>query len=187
MSNLPDSTEVLLIGGGIIGCSIAYHLTKLGIKDVVLLEQNQLTAGTTWHAAGLVGQLRATANLTHLARYTTELFAGLEDETGQATGYRRTGSLSLALNTERLEELNRQASTARAFGIEVEQISGADVASHWPDVNVEDIFGAVYLPGDGQTNPVDTTQALAAGARIGGALILENQHRWGKSPVCYYR
>jgi 4-methylaminobutanoate oxidase (formaldehyde-forming) len=176
VSNLPDSTEVLVIGGGIVGCSIAYHLTKLGIKDVVLLEQNQLTAGTTWHAAGLVGQLRATANLTHLARYTTELFAGLEDETGQATGYRRTGSLSLALNTERLEELNRQASTARAFGIEVEQISAADVATHWPDVNIEDVSGAVYLPGDGQTNPVDTTQALAAGARKGGALILENQH-----------
>jgi len=176
VSNLPDSTEVLIIGGGIVGCSIAYHLTKLGIKDVVLLEQNQLTAGTTWHAAGLVGQLRATANLTHLARYTTELFAGLEQETGRATGYRKTGSLSVALNTERLEELNRQASTARAFGIEVEQISGADVASHWSDINIEDICGAVYLPGDGQTNPVDTTQALAAGARKGGALILENQH-----------
>jgi glycine/D-amino acid oxidase-like deaminating enzyme len=148
VSNLPDSTEVLVIGGGIVGCSIAYHLTKLGIKDVVLLEQNQLTSGTTWHAAGLVGQLRATSNLTHLARYTTELFAGLEQETGQATGYRRTGSLSVALNIERLEELNRQASTARAFGIEVEQISATDVTTYWPDVNIDDICGAVYLPGD---------------------------------------
>ena len=176
MRSLPDTTEVLVIGGGIVGCSIAYHLTKLGVKDVVLLEQNQLTSGTTWHAAGLVGQLRATSNLTQLARYTTELFASLEEETGHATGYRKTGSLTLALNAERLEELNRQASTARAFNVMAEQISALDVSTHWPGINVEDVHGAVFLPNDGQTNPVGTTQALAAGARKGGALILENQH-----------
>lgn len=174
MSNLPESTEVLIIGGGIIGCSIAYHLTKLGIKDVVLLERKQLTSGTTWHAAGLVGQLRATLNMTKLAQYTAQLFKDLEAETGQATGYMQTGSLSLALNGERLEELKRQATMANAFGVDCQVIDTAFVKALWPDINSEGILGGVYLSGDGQTNPVDTTMALVRGARNGGALILEN-------------
>ncbi|MCB1644636.1 MAG: FAD-dependent oxidoreductase [Pseudomonadales bacterium] len=175
MNQLPDSAEVVIIGGGIVGCSIAYHLTRSGVKEVVLLEQNQLTAGTTWHAAGLVGQLRATHNMTRLAKYTAGLFAELEAETGQATGYRQTGSLTLALNKERMVELQRQASTARAFGVEIEALSPQEAAAFWPGLNTDDAVGAVYLPGDGQTNPVDTTQALAAGARQQGALIFERQ------------
>ncbi len=175
MSQLPESTEVLIIGGGIVGCSIAYHLTKLGIKDVVLLERKQLTSGTTWHAAGLVGQLRATLNMTRLAQYTAQLFKDLEDETGQSTGYTQTGSLTLALNGERLEELKRQATMANAFGVDCKVIDTAFVRQQWPDINTDAIAGGVYLEGDGQTNPVDTTMALARGARKGGALILENE------------
>lgn len=171
---LPSECEVVIVGGGIVGCSIAYHLTRRGVKDVVLLEQNQLTSGTTWHAAGLVGQLRASQNLTQLARYTTDLFAQLETETGQYTGYRRTGSLTLALNAHRLEELKRQASAARAFGVEVELLAATDVLQYWPEINIEGVAGAVHLPGDGQTNPVDTTMALAQGARAGGAQLIEN-------------
>lgn len=174
MPDLPESTEVLIIGGGIIGCSIAYHLTKLGIQDVVLLERKQLTSGTTWHAAGLVGQLRATLNMTRLAQYTAQLFKDLEAETGQATGYMQTGSLSLALSEERLEELKRQATMANAFGVDCQLIDTAFVQREWPDINTNELLGGVYLNGDGQTNPVDTTMALARGARSGGALILEN-------------
>ena len=164
MTRLPASTEVLIIGGGIVGCSIAYHLTKLGIKDVVLLERKQLTSGTTWHAAGLVAQLRATLNMTRLAQYTAQLFKDLEAETGQATGYMQTGSLSLALNGERLEELKRQATMANAFGVSCKMIDAGFVKEQWPDINTESVVGGVYLEGDGQTNPVDTTMALARGA-----------------------
>ncbi|MFT5014642.1 MAG: glycine/D-amino acid oxidase-like deaminating enzyme, partial [Dinoroseobacter sp.] len=142
MSKLPASCEVVIIGGGIVGCSIAYHLAKRGVTDVVLLEQNQLTAGTTWHAAGLVGQLRASKNLTRLAKYTTELFSQLEAETGQHTGFKQTGSISLALNQERLEELLRQASTARAFGVDVDILSPTDVLDYWPDISLDNVEGA---------------------------------------------
>ena len=175
MPVLPTECEVVVIGGGIVGCSIAYHLASRGVTDVVLLEQNQLTAGTTWHAAGLVGQLRASQNLTKLARYTTELFANLEEETGQPTGYKRTGSISLALNQGRMDELKRQASTAKAFGVEIELL-GAEVARNfWPDLDLTNVHGGVYLPGDGQTNPVDTTMAFAQGAKALGVQIFERQ------------
>ena len=170
---LPPSAQVVIVGGGIVGCSIAYHLAKLGVSDVLLIEQNQLTAGTTWHAAGLVGQLRATSNLTQLARYTAELFASLETETGQATGFRRTGSISAATHAERMIELTRQASTAKAFGVESEIIGPADIKSFWPDLRSDDLHGGIYIPGDAQTNPVDTTRALAIGARKLGVEILE--------------
>ncbi|HEY3718604.1 MAG TPA: FAD-dependent oxidoreductase, partial [Roseiarcus sp.] len=116
---LPSHAEIVIVGGGVVGASIAYHLTKLGKRDVVLLERKRLTCGTTWHAAGLVGQLRATANLTKLAQYTTGLYAGLEAETGQATGFLQRGSISIATNSERLEELKRGASMAKTFGLEV--------------------------------------------------------------------
>ena len=119
---LPSHAEIVIVGGGVVGASIAYHLTKLGKRDVVLLERKRLTSGTTWHAAGLVGQLRATANLTKLAQYTTGLYATLEAETGQATGFRQRGSISVATNAERLEELKRGASMAKTFGLEVHEI-----------------------------------------------------------------
>lgn len=171
---LPTHAQVVIIGGGIVGCSLAYHFTKLGWRDVVLLERKKLTCGTTWHAAGLVGQLRATANLTRLAQYTTDLYATLEDETGQATGFKQNGSISLATNEERFEELKRGASMARTFGLEVEVIGNDTVKSMWPLIEVSDVVGAVFLPRDGQTNPVDTTMALARGAKTGGARIFED-------------
>ena len=172
--SLPARADVVIIGGGIVGCSIAYHLTKEGITDVVLLERKQLTSGTTWHAAGLVGQLRASRNLTELAKYTTGLFEGLEKETGQATGFKQNGSISIALTDGRLEELMRGASMAKNFGLEVQVISTGEIKERLPHYNMENVAGGVFLPKDGQVNPIDVTQALAAGARSRGARIFEN-------------
>ncbi|GMQ90359.1 MAG: FAD-dependent oxidoreductase [Gammaproteobacteria bacterium] len=171
---LPTHARVVIVGGGIIGCSVAYHLTKFGWRDVVLLERKSLSCGTTWHAAGLVGQLRATRNLTRLAQYTCELFRGLEQEVGQATGFKQNGSLSIATNEERLLELKRGASMARCFGLDVELITPAQVREKWPLLNIEDVIGAVFLPDDGQINPSDVAQAIARGAKMGGASIFEN-------------
>jgi 4-methylaminobutanoate oxidase (formaldehyde-forming) len=172
--DLPNQASVVIVGGGIVGCSLAYHLTLRGCRDVVLLERKQLTCGTTWHAAGLVGQLRATYNLTRLAQYTTNLYASLEQETGQATGFRQTGSIAIATNLARLEELQRGASMAKCFGLEVQTLTPSEIASMWPGVTVSDLVGGVFLPKDGRTNPIDTTQALAKGAKSRGARILEN-------------
>ena len=172
--SLPARADVVIIGGGIVGCSIAYHLTKEGITDVVLLERKQLTSGTTWHAAGLVGQLRATRNLTELAKYTTTLFEGLEKETGQATGFKQNGSISVALTDGRLEELVRGASMAKNFGLDVQVISTGEIHERLPHYNMENVKGGVFLPKDGQVNPIDVTQALAQGARSRGAKVLEN-------------
>ncbi|MBT4689991.1 MAG: GcvT family protein [Rhodospirillaceae bacterium] len=172
--SVPNHASVVIVGGGVVGCSIAYHLVKLGITDVLLLERKQLSSGTTWHAAGLVGQLRATQNLTQLAKYSTELYAGLEAETGQATGFKQNGSISLATNGERMEELRRGASMARVFGLAVEEIDQNDIRRMHPLLNVDDVVGGVFLPKDGQINPSDLTQALAKGARAGGATVLEN-------------
>jgi 4-methylaminobutanoate oxidase (formaldehyde-forming) len=174
MADLPSNARVVIVGGGIVGASIAYHLTKRGVTDVVLLERKQLTCGTTWHAAGLVGQLRATHNLTRLAQYTTNLFATLEAETGQATGFQQRGSVAIATNSERLEELTRGASMARCFGLPVNIISPAEAQELVPLADMSDVIGAVHLPGDGITNPIDTTQALVKGARAAGARIVEN-------------
>jgi 4-methylaminobutanoate oxidase (formaldehyde-forming) len=174
LTDLPASTRVVIVGGGIVGCSIAYHLALRGISDVVLLERKELTSGTTWHAAGLVGQLRATQNLTRLAKYTTELFATLEEETGQATGFQTRGSVAVAANAERFEELRRGASMARVFGLPVEVIEPSDIERLVPQARTDDLIGGVYLPGDGVTNPVDTTRAFAKGARSRGVLIAEN-------------
>ncbi len=171
--DLPDRVEVLIIGGGIIGCSVAYHLAKLGITDVHLLERRQLTCGTTWHAAGLVPQLRATRNLTELAKYTSELLYELEAETGQATGFKQNGSIGVATNSERFEELKRSASMARAFGIQVEVLSASELGQKHPLLHTDDLVGGIWLPKDGQTNPVDTTLAYAKGARQRGVKILE--------------
>ena len=168
------------------GCSVAYHLAKVGITDVVLLERKQLTSGTTWHAAGLIGQLRATHNMTTLAQYTANLYASLEAETGQATGFKQNGSISLAVTKERLEEWRRGASMAKIYGLDVEEISPAEAQALHPLINVDDLAGAVFLPKDGQINPADVTQAMAKGARMAGIAIHENikvsviEHKDGK-------
>jgi 4-methylaminobutanoate oxidase (formaldehyde-forming) len=172
--SLPTRARVVIVGGGIVGCSVAYHLTKLGWRDVLLLERRDLSCGTTWHAAGLVGQLRSSHNLTRLARYGAVLYERLEAETGQATGFRRSGSISVARTPERLIELKRGASMARCFGVEVEVISPSEAGRLWPLMRTDDLAGAVWIPGDGRTNPIDTTLALARGARLGGATIVEN-------------
>lgn len=171
---MPSAVDIAIVGGGIIGASVAYHLCKRGARDVALFERRQLTCGTTWHAAGLVGQLRATLNLTRLAQYTATLYAGLEAETGQATGFRQTGSIAVAQTAARFEELKRGASMARAFGLEVDILTPAETAGVWPLLETRDLVGAVRLPRDGRTNPVDTTHALARGARNAGARIFEN-------------
>ena len=173
MSDLPKKARVVIIGGGVIGCSVAYHLTKLGWEDVVLLERKQLTSGTTWHAAGLIAQLRATANMTKLAKYSQELYGTLEEETGVATGFKRCGSITVALTDERKEEIYRQAAMARAFGVEVEEISNERVHELYPHLNLEGVKGAVYLPLDGQGDPANIALALAKGARQRGGLIKE--------------
>ena len=172
--SLPDRANVVIIGGGVAGCSIAYHLTKLGVTDVVLLERQRLTSGTTWHAAGLVGQLRASRNLTELAKYTADLYHSLEAETGQATGFRQNGSISVATTPARLEELLRGASMGKTFGLAVDVLSPGEIKERWPLLSVDDVVGGVFLPKDGQTNPIDTTQALARGAKQRGARIFEN-------------
>jgi glycine cleavage system T protein len=174
VQSIPSQARVVIIGGGIVGCSVAYHLAKRGCSDVLLLERKQLTCGTTWHAAGLVGQLRATHNLTRLAQYTTQLYQGLERETGQATGFKQVGSIAVAANDARFEELKRGASMARSFGLEVQILSPGAAQERWPLLAADDLVGAVFLPKDAQTNPVDTTQALARGARTGGVRIVEN-------------
>ena len=174
MTELPQQAQVVIIGGGVIGCSVAYHLTQIGWTDVVLLERKKLTSGTTWHAAGLVGQLRATYNLTRLAQYTTELYASLEEETGQSTGFRQNGSLAIASDKERFEEFVRGASMASCFGLDAQVVSPTEVRSLHPLVKTDDLVGGVFLPKDGQTNPTDTAQALARGARNRGARVFED-------------
>lgn len=168
-----DKAKVVIIGGGVIGCSVAYHLSKLGWSDVVLLERKQLTSGTTWHAAGLIGQLRASANMTKLAKYTQELYFDLEKETGVSTGFKRVGSISVALTNERMEELKRSAAMARAFGVDVEEISPREIQKRYPHINLERVVGGVFLGKDGQGDPANIALALAKGARQLGAKIHE--------------
>ena len=173
-NELPARARVVIVGGGVIGCSIAYHLGKLGWSDVVLLERKQLTSGTTWHAAGLVGQLRQSINMTQLARYTSELYRGLEAETGQATGYRQCGSISLATTAARMEELRRNASMAKVFGLRVDVVGRDEIRALYPIAELSDVIGGIHIPSDGYANAVDITQALAKGARNRGVAIHQN-------------
>ena len=170
----PKSARVVIIGGGVIGCSVAYHLAAAGWKDIVLLERKQLTSGTTWHAAGLIAQLRATANMTRLAKYSQELYGNLKAETGLETGFKRCGSITVALTEARKEELFRQAGMARAFGVEIHEITPNEIKQKYPHLNVSDVLAGVYLPLDGQGDPSNIALALAKGARQKDALILEN-------------
>jgi 4-methylaminobutanoate oxidase (formaldehyde-forming) len=171
--SIPTQSRVVIIGGGIIGCSAAYHLTKLGWRDLLLLEQGRLSSGTTWHAAGLVGQLRSQSSMTRLIRYSTELYASLEQETELATGWKRCGSVSVARTPERMTQLRRTISAARAQGVDIEELSPKEAGDKWPVMRTDDLVGGVWLPGDGKANPADITQALARGARSGGAIVRE--------------
>jgi 4-methylaminobutanoate oxidase (formaldehyde-forming) len=174
MNELPAAAKAVVIGGGIIGCSTAYHLAKLGLTDTVLLERKKLTSGTTFHAAGLVGQLRSSANITQLLGYSVDLYKRLEAETGLATGWKMNGGLRLACNAERWTEVKRQATTARSFGLDMHLLTPDEAFDLWPLMTTDDLVGAAYLPTDGQANPSDITQALAKGARMAGATILED-------------
>ena len=170
---LPSSARAVIIGGGVSGCSVAYHLAQIGWTDILLLERKKLTCGTTWHAAGLIGQLRASQNLTRLAKYSADLYMKLEAETGVATGMRQTGSITVALTEARREEILRQASLARAFGVEAEPIDAAEAKRRYPHLNTDGVTQAVYLPADGQADPANIALALAKGARQKGARIAE--------------
>lgn len=175
MSNRPpERARAVIIGGGVSGCSVAYHLAKLGWTDIVLLERQQLTSGTTWHAAGLIGQLRASANMTRLAKYSADLYTRLEAETGIATGMRQNGSITVALTEHRREEILRQATLARAFDVAVDEISTAELRDLYPHLDTSGVTAAVHLPGDGQCDPGNIALALARGARMAGARVIEH-------------
>uniref|UniRef100_UPI003B525FDC GcvT family protein n=1 Tax=Roseovarius indicus TaxID=540747 RepID=UPI003B525FDC len=174
MSTFPTSAKAVIIGGGIVGCSTAYHLAKMGWTDVVLLERKKLTSGTTFHAAGLVGQLRSNANITQLLGYSVDLYNKLEAETGQATGWKMNGGLRLACNEERWTEVKRQATTAHSFGLDMQLLTPSEAKELWPLMTTDDLVGAAYMPTDGQANPSDITLSLAKGARQAGATIIED-------------
>lgn len=179
MAELPSRARVVIVGGGVIGTSVAYHLTRLGWTDVLLLEQGVLSCGTTWHAAGLVGPLRASESGTRLVQYSAELYASLEAETGLATGYRNVGGVIVARTEERMVQLRRTAANAAAYDMDCELISPERAAELWPPMQVDDLLGAIWLPGDGKVNPTDLTQSLAKGARLRGARVVERVRATG--------
>ena len=172
MTDLPSAAKVIIVGGGIVGCSVAYHLAKRGV-ETLLLERHQFTSGSTWHAAGLVGQLRTNANITRLLGYSVELYGRLEAETGYATGWKRNGGLRLACTEDRWTEVKRQATTARSFGLEMHLLTPSEAQALWPLMAIGDVVGAAFLPSDGQAGPGDIAQALVKGARMAGARLLE--------------
>ena len=168
---MQERAQVLIIGGGIVGCSAAYHLAKSGCEDVLLVEKGELTSGSTWHAAGLVGQLRSSRNVTRMLKHSVELYESLEAETGQATGWKQAGGLRLACSEERMQELRKGATTARSFGLEMHMLSPQEALDLFPIMSPKDIVGAAFLPTDGYADPSSVTRALAKGARDGGCLL----------------
>ena len=177
MKELPKSTKVVVIGGGVAGTSCAYHLAKFGWKDVILLERDQLTSGTTWHAAGLLGQLGASSTITKIRKYSLDLYKELEKTTGLSTGMKQNGAITVASTKERMQELLRQATTAQLSDVEVEVLDHKRLKELYPVIHSEDIVGGVYMPKDGQADPVGVTNVLAKAARMEGAQIFE------KTPV----
>ena len=172
--NIPTSAKVVVIGGGIAGCSVAYHLTEFGWNDIVLLERDQLTSGTTWHAAGLLGQVGASATVTKLRNYSLNLYKKLQEETGIETGLKQNGSLTVATDTDRLEELKRQATFAQRFNIQVDEVNIDKIIELYPLINTKDIVGGIYIPKDGQADPIGITNVLAKAAKKNGAKLFEN-------------
>jgi 4-methylaminobutanoate oxidase (formaldehyde-forming) len=172
--SLPSHAEIVIVGGGIAGCSTAYHLAKLGKRDVLLLEQGKLTCGTTWHAAGLIGQMRPNRNMTRMSKYGIELYSTLEAETGLATGWKQCGSLNVASTPERMKVLRKQVALAKSFGVDVEEISPQQAGELYPVMRTDDLQGAIWIPGDGKANPADLAMSLAKGARNGGVRIVED-------------
>ena len=179
--SLPSQSRIVIVGGGIVGCSTAYHLARLGHTDVLLLEQGQLTCGTTWHAAGLVGQMRPNRNMTRMSKYGIELYARLEAETGLATGWKQCGSVNVAATPERMQVLRKQAALARSFGVEIEVIGPQRAGELFPLLRTDDLQGGLWIPGDGKANPADLTMSLAKGARNRGVKILEGVEVTGVS------
>ena len=173
-NNLPKHAQIVVIGGGIMGCSTAYHLMSNGCKDVILLERSKLTCGTTWHSAAQVRQLRSNESLTKIVQNSVELYSSLEEETGQATGWIQTGSISIATNIDRLTHIQRQASLSRAFGIVAEEITLSEANQKWPLMRTDDLLGAVFSPSDGRVSPSDLCAALVKGAKNMGLRVFED-------------
>ena len=173
-SPIPSEAKVVIVGGGIVGCSVAYHLAKLGWKDVVLLEQNQLGGGTTWHAAGLIGRLRTTNSMTRINKYSAELYAALERETGHSVGWKQVGSIIVGRSRERMTQLRRTAAMSERFGVEVQLISPEAALEKWPLLRIDDVLGAAWLPHDGKVIPKELALALAKGAQNMGVKVVEN-------------
>ena len=173
-ASFPDQARVVIVGGGIVGCSTAYNLAIRGCRDVVLLEKHKLTSGSTWHAAGAVGQLRTSANVSWLLGRSVEIYSRLEEETGQATGWHQNGSLRLATNADRRAEYERAVTTARSYGLEMEIVSPAEAKELFPLLDVDDLVCAAYVPSDGLASPSDAAMALAAGARMNGVRLIED-------------
>ncbi|MEL7000629.1 MAG: FAD-binding oxidoreductase, partial [Pseudomonadota bacterium] len=173
-TDLPSHASVIVVGGGVMGCSVLYHLAKFGVTDAILLERNQVTSGTTWHSAAQVRALRSSRNLTELIRYSIALYSELEAETGQATGWINKGSLSIATTPDRMVHIERQAALAHLFGVEADVIGRGDAQERWPLMNADDVLGAVWSPGDGRVSPSDLCAALVKGAKARSARIFEN-------------
>src|SRR5512136_1179126 len=171
MADLPAQAQVVVIGGGVGGCSIAYHLTLMGWKDVIILERHELTSGSTWHSAGLVGQMRSDANLTRMMHYSTDLYRRLKEETGQDTSWREVGGLRLASSAERMEDLRRLVGMAQSFGVPMDLITPSEAQKMFPIMSPDGIAGAAFTPNDGVIDPTGLTNALATGAKMRGARI----------------
>ena len=181
LQNLPTQAEIVIIGGGIVGCSIAYHLSSMGKTDVLLLEKSGLTHGATWHAAGVIGQLRPSRNVTRMLGLTVALYDALEEETGQAIDWKRVGSLRIASSKDRMLEYKRAATTAKSFGLDMHLLGPKETQALFPIMSLDGVEGSAYIPSDGYVDPASATQALAIGARRRGVMIVEGVETTGFS------